>query len=161
VLAGAGLLAGLAGCSDPAPDSPAAAPAAVVESAPDRVPSAPSSPSPRRASRPSSAPAAGSVSGAGSAPVAAAPRRAAEAASGNAGLDRFVAAVQRQLPAVAMDRRDEEVEDLGQQACDSLAAGQNLTTVAGEISQQGVADMDARKLVTLARTTACPPRPKD
>ncbi|HEX5198563.1 MAG TPA: hypothetical protein VFW27_01360 [Actinoplanes sp.] len=82
------------------------------------------------------------------------------AGSGDLGLDRFVAAVQRQLPAVAVDRRDEEVEDLGVQACQGLAAGEKDAVVAGAISEQGVAIGDARKLVALARATACAGRPK-
>jgi len=82
------------------------------------------------------------------------------AGSGDSGLDRFVEAVQRQLPEVALDRRDEEVEELGEQACDSLAAGEKDAAVAGEIGEQGVASADARTLVALARTTACPGRPK-
>jgi hypothetical protein len=68
--------------------------------------------------------------------------------------------VQRQLPAIALDRRDEEVESLGVQACQGLAAGEKDAVVAGVISEQGVALGDARKLVTLARTTACEGRPK-
>ncbi|WP_433385344.1 DUF732 domain-containing protein [Actinoplanes sp. CA-142083] len=82
------------------------------------------------------------------------------AGSGDMGLDRFVAAVQRQLPAVAVDRRDEEVEDLGVQACQGLEAGERDAVVAGVISEQGVDLGDARKLVALARSTACGDRPK-
>jgi hypothetical protein len=79
----------------------------------------------------------------------------APAGSGEAGLDRFVAAVQKQLPQVALDRRDEEVEALGEQACDAIAAGRNATAAAGEIGAQGVPATDARKLVALASTTVC------
>jgi hypothetical protein len=92
-----------------------------------------------------------------------APRTAAptgDAGSGDAGLDRFVAAVQRDLPGVALDRRDEEVEALGEQACAGLEAGKTDTAVAGEIGAEEVTAADARKLVTLARSTACPGRPK-
>jgi hypothetical protein len=71
-----------------------------------------------------------------------------------------VEAVQRQLPAVAVDRRDVEVEALGVQACQGLSSGAKDAVVAGVISEQGVALGDARKLVTLARTTACADRPK-
>jgi hypothetical protein len=154
VLAAIGvLLAGLSGCSD-RPPATTAAPAASVASAETPVPQetsaqpAAASPRPRRTSP---APAARPTRTAD---------RAAEAGSGNAGLDQFVAAVQQRLPAVAMDRRDEEVEELGEQACDSLAAGQTATAAAGEISDQGVELGDARKLVALARSTACPGRPK-
>jgi len=75
-------------------------------------------------------------------------------------LDRFAAAVREQLPEVAMDRRDEEVEAFGEQACRALAAGEKAPAVAGEISSQGVTSADARKLVALAGSTACPDRPK-
>ncbi|MFD0524880.1 DUF732 domain-containing protein [Paractinoplanes durhamensis] len=84
----------------------------------------------------------------------------AGAGSGSPGLDRFVAAVQKQLPEVALDRRDEEVEQLGQQACDALAAGRKATAVAGELSEQGVTSTDAGKLVALAGSTMCESRPK-
>ncbi|GIF26020.1 hypothetical protein BJ973_003289 [Actinoplanes tereljensis] len=84
----------------------------------------------------------------------------AGAGTGDGGLDRFVAAVQNQLPAVALDRRDEEVEALGSQACAALAGGRKATAVAGELSAQGVKSADAAKLVALARTTVCHSRPK-
>jgi hypothetical protein len=87
-------------------------------------------------------------------------RETAGAGSGDAGLDRFVAQVQRQLPGIAVDRRDEEVEALGVEACQGLAAGEKDTAVADGISDQGVAPADARKLVALARTVACAGRPK-
>ena len=88
------------------------------------------------------------------------PSPTTDAGSGDAALDRFVAAVQKQLPGVALDRRDEEVEALGEQACAGLRAGKTDTAVAGEIGAADVAPADARKLVTLARSTACPGRPK-
>ncbi|GIM93998.1 DUF732 domain-containing protein [Paractinoplanes toevensis] len=93
-------------------------------------------------------------------PQAAETAEPAGAGSGEAGLDRFVAAVQKQLPAVALDRRDEEVEALGTQACDALAAGADVPAVAGELGAQGVTSDDAKKLIALARTTACRGRPK-
>jgi uncharacterized protein DUF732 len=89
-----------------------------------------------------------------------APSPAGDAGSGNAGLDRFVAAVRRDLPEVALDRRDEEVEALGEQACAGLRSGKTGAVVAGEIGAEDVAPADARELVTLARSTACPGRPK-
>ena len=89
-----------------------------------------------------------------------APAPTGDAGSGNAGLDRFVAAVQRQLPDVALDRRDEEVEALGEEACAGLKAGKSDTAVAGALGGADVAPADARRLVTLARSTACPGRPK-
>jgi hypothetical protein len=79
----------------------------------------------------------------------------AGAGSGDAGLDRFVAAVQRQLPEVAVDRRDEEIEALGRQACDALAASGKTATAARDLAGSGVTAAQAGKLVTLARSTAC------
>jgi hypothetical protein len=73
-----------------------------------------------------------------------------------AGPDHFLAAVQQKLPEVALDRRDEEVEDLGEQACQALATGRSATTAAGEVAEQGVAPADARTLVALARNDLCP-----
>jgi len=77
-------------------------------------------------------------------------------ARGGSGLDRFVAAVQEKLPGVALDRRDEEVEELGRQACASLTAGKKTATVAGELRGLGVGDADAHELIAVARKTACP-----
>jgi hypothetical protein len=87
------------------------------------------------------------------APAAARPD--ADAGSGGAGPDRFVAAVQRKLPDVALDRRDEEVEDLGEQACSALKRGRSVTVAAGEVAEQGVAPADARTLVGLAKDDLC------
>jgi hypothetical protein len=70
-------------------------------------------------------------------------------------IDRFVAAVQRQMPQFVVDRRDDEVAELGEEACRSLAAGKRDTAVASEITEYGVAASDARHLVTLARANAC------
>lgn len=81
--------------------------------------------------------------------------KAAEAGSSAAGLARFVAVVQQKLPGVALDRRDEEVEDLGQQACAALGAGRSATAAAGEVADEGVTPADARKLVGLARADLC------
>jgi hypothetical protein len=78
-----------------------------------------------------------------------------DAGSGNVGLDRFVAAVQQRLPEVALDRRDEEVEDLGEQACDALGDGHSTTAAVSAISEQGVAAADARTLVGLAKKDLC------
>jgi hypothetical protein len=72
-----------------------------------------------------------------------------------AALDRFVAAVRQQLPSVVIDHRDEEVAEIGEQACDSLAAGKANAAVLGEIGEFGVTAADARKLLTLARSNAC------
>jgi uncharacterized protein DUF732 len=94
------------------------------------------------------------------APEATVPKRkpatkGAPAVIGSAALDRFVAAVQRRLPEVALDRRDEEVEDLGEQACDALKGGRSATAAAGGVVEQGVTPADARMLVGLARDNLC------
>ncbi len=78
-----------------------------------------------------------------------------DAGSGSAGLDRFVAAVQRKLPEVALDRRDEELEDLGEQACGALKGGRGATSATGAVVDQGVSPADARTLVGLAKDTLC------
>jgi uncharacterized protein DUF732 len=68
---------------------------------------------------------------------------------------RFVAAVQRQMPQFVLDRRDEEVAELGTMACRSLRAGKTKAAVANEITEYGVGSRDARGLVTLARGAGC------
>jgi len=77
-------------------------------------------------------------------------------AEAGSGLDRFVAAVQAKLPGVALDRRDEEVEELGRQACASLAAGKKTATVIGDLRNLGIGEADARELMVVAKKTACP-----
>jgi Protein of unknown function (DUF732) len=78
-----------------------------------------------------------------------------DAGSGSAGLDRFVAAVQQKLPDLALDRRDEEVEDLGEQACDALNGGRGATAAAAAVADEGVAPAEARILVGLAKSDLC------
>lgn len=68
---------------------------------------------------------------------------------------RFLQAVRAQLPEVAVDRRNEEITELGGEACTSLAAGQGRGEVATELTGYGLAADDARRLVTLARSTIC------
>jgi hypothetical protein len=89
------------------------------------------------------------------APGPAGPQPATTRPGAGTGLDRFVAAVQARLPDVALDRRDEEVEELGRQACTALAAGKKTASVAGELRNLGVGEADARELVALAKGTAC------
>ncbi|GAA0422073.1 hypothetical protein Aca07nite_09570 [Actinoplanes capillaceus] len=67
----------------------------------------------------------------------------------------FLDAVRGELPAVAMDRRAEEITELGGQACSSLAAGHDRAEVAAELSEFGLETADARRLVTLARKRLC------
>jgi Protein of unknown function (DUF732) len=98
---------------------------------------------------------------AGPRPVAAPPpvptpaQAETDAGSGDPGLDRFVAAVQRKLPDVAMDRRDEEVAALGRTACDRLAAGSSPAAITHDLADQGITPAEAHTLLSLARTTAC------
>jgi hypothetical protein len=83
------------------------------------------------------------------------PAGKADFGRGTAGLDRFVAAVRQKLPDVLLDRRDEEVEDLGRQACRALRNGRSATAAAGVVAAQGVTPADARTLVGLARGLLC------
>jgi Protein of unknown function (DUF732) len=138
------LLVAVAGCGhDPEPKTVAAPAAAVTDVPPQAATEAPAvthSPAPKA-----------TVS---KKPAPKVKAKAAEAESG-AGLDRFVAAVQQKLPDVALDRRDEEVEDLGQQACAALGAGRSATAAAGEVADEGVTPAAARALVGLARADLC------
>jgi hypothetical protein len=59
------------------------------------------------------------------------------------------------MPQFVLDRRDDEVAELGEMACRSLTSGKKKTAVANEITEYGVGARDARELVTLARGTAC------
>ncbi|GAA0530022.1 hypothetical protein GCM10010172_08420 [Paractinoplanes ferrugineus] len=153
VVVALGLITALAGCSSPEPETETGRTTVVAvpsEQAAPPVPQVTETPSPsvRETTRPSRSPQA---------------KRAAEppvAAGGNAGLDRFLAAVRTQVPTVALDRREEEVEELGETACDGLSAGRSKTTVARELSEHGVTSADARKLVSLAGDTVCGTRPK-
>jgi hypothetical protein len=68
---------------------------------------------------------------------------------------RFLDAVRGRLPEVAMDRRNEEITEMGGQACASLAAGHPRRKVAAELGEYGLPDADARELISLARSTLC------
>lgn len=68
-----------------------------------------------------------------------------------AGPDRFVAAVRQQLPELALDRRDEEIADLGAAACASLREGRQTVLTA-----YGVSPTQAHRLITVAHTDLCP-----
>ena len=87
------------------------------------------------------------------------------AGSGDPHLDAFVAVVRDRLPVVAADRRDEEIEVLGQQACRSIADGRPAAAVAAETRALGTGDAEAtdpataRELVRLATATLCPAPP--
>ncbi|WP_433824903.1 DUF732 domain-containing protein [Actinoplanes sp. CA-015351] len=67
----------------------------------------------------------------------------------------FVAAVQGRLPEVALDRRPEEITELGDQACQGLAAGKRRPTVAENLLGYGLSGADARVLVSLASSHLC------
>ncbi|MCW2137940.1 hypothetical protein BXY51_002483 [Actinoplanes cyaneus] len=60
-------------------------------------------------------------------------------------------AVRRQLPELAMDRRDEEIADLGSEACASLR-----TDDQDNLSAYGVTAAQARQLRGVARADLCP-----
>ncbi|MEU8818346.1 DUF732 domain-containing protein [Actinoplanes sp. NPDC048796] len=64
--------------------------------------------------------------------------------------------MQRELPEVALDRRDEEVAAFGEQACRGLAAGKRAPAVVREFQRQGVPGAQAKLLFALASNTACP-----
>ncbi|GAA2705330.1 hypothetical protein [Actinoplanes palleronii] len=68
-----------------------------------------------------------------------------------AGPGRFVASVRQQLPELAVDRRDEEIADLGVAACASLRDGRKTVLTA-----YGVSPAQAHQLITVAHTDLCP-----
>jgi hypothetical protein len=79
------------------------------------------------------------------------------AGSGSRGLDGFVADVRSQVPQVAVDRRDEEIEEIAQQACPSLEADKKAAAVVTEVEEMaGVDKATADKLIKLAIETVCP-----
>ncbi|BCJ46750.1 hypothetical protein [Actinoplanes ianthinogenes] len=65
--------------------------------------------------------------------------------------DRFVAAVRREMPELALDRRDEEIADLGDAACASIATGRQDT-----LAEYGISAAQAQQLRQVARTDLCP-----
>ncbi|MEV6487741.1 hypothetical protein AB0M20_03740 [Actinoplanes sp. NPDC051633] len=96
--------------------------------------------------------------------AAAKPARTAatERAGQGGGMAAFVAAVQAKMPEIAVDRRDEEIEEIAQQACASLAAGTKTDALVAETRALGTADAEAtdqataRELIKLAIDTVCP-----
>jgi hypothetical protein len=78
------------------------------------------------------------------------------------GLAGFVAVVRSRVPEVALDRRDEEIAAVAQQACASLAAGTSADALVAETRSLGTADAEAtdqataRELIKLAIDTVCP-----
>ena len=79
------------------------------------------------------------------------------AGSGSRGLDEFVADVRSQIPEVTLDRRDEEIEEIAEQACPSLKAGKSAAALVAEVEELAGADHGtADKLIKLAIDTVCP-----
>jgi hypothetical protein len=93
------------------------------------------------------------------APAAASSPGPSAAADGPAA---FVATVQAEVPEVALDRRDEEIEAIARQACADLAAGKDAEAVVAATRTLGTSDAEAadqataRELVKLAIDTVCP-----
>jgi uncharacterized protein DUF732 len=147
-LASVSLLVALAGCGHESKTETIVAPAAAATGVPlgtaTEAPTATGGPAPKA-----------TVPKKPARKTTAAARPPAGAGTGTAGVDRFVTAVQQKLPAVALDRRDDEVEDLGEQACDALGSGRSATAAAGEVAEQGVTPADARTLVGLAKDDLC------
>jgi hypothetical protein len=81
------------------------------------------------------------------------PESSPAAGTGSAGLDRFVAALQEQLPEVVVDRRDEEVAALATRAC---AARSRAAALTREFAAEGLTTGQARRVISLALRTACP-----
>ena len=77
------------------------------------------------------------------------------AAGPDAAADRFVAAVRTRLPELAVDRRPEEITEMGGEACAGLAAGRLRTAVAEDLQRYGVAGAQAREVVALAQANLC------
>ncbi|GAB2603408.1 hypothetical protein Aab01nite_48380 [Paractinoplanes abujensis] len=138
------LLGTLTACSDPAPTAPLAP--------------APQGPSPDAAT-PSSPVAAVRVSPAPAVreeePQAKAPTRTTTRPP-QRDMTRFVAAVRERLPEVVIDRRDEEIAALGEQTCAELKRGRKNAAMVTAMTDQGLAATDARTVLRLARTAACP-----
>jgi hypothetical protein len=83
--------------------------------------------------------------------------RQARAAAG--GTTAFVAAVQRGFPALTVDRRDDELAAVAEQACADLTAGRDSATVLAGVRRLDATAIDdriARRLVHLAVNTVCP-----
>jgi Protein of unknown function (DUF732) len=84
------------------------------------------------------------------------------AGTGNDALDYFVSTVQKRMPKVAIDRRDEELEAVAEQSCALLASGTDATTIAAVARTLGTGNpaattrAAARRLVRLSIATVCP-----
>jgi hypothetical protein len=86
-------------------------------------------------------------------PAAATPARTTRtattgpAAPAAGGLAAFVRVVQARTPEIALDRRDEEIEAIAQQACASLTAGKKAGALVAETRALGTADAEATDTV--------------
>ena len=84
------------------------------------------------------------------------------AGTGDKRLDDFVATVQKRMPEVVADRRDEELEAVAEQSCALLASGTDAKTITAVARTLGTGDPDAtdrstaRRLVELSIVTVCP-----
>ena len=144
-LVAAVLLVALGGCGDEPEAEPATVPVpATTSEAP--VPASPSVVASRVA-------------------VAASPARTTAArttprttpkAAGRADPAAFVAVVQRTMPSLALDRREDELVTLAQQACAALTAGRSAAAVVAEVRAFGTDQAGARQLIKLAVDTVCP-----
>jgi len=89
-------------------------------------------------------------------PSPSAPAARASAAAG------FVDVVRAQLPDVAVDRRDEELRAVADQACAALADGTDGDEIVARTRSLGTQDAEAtdqataRELIKLAIDTTCP-----
>jgi hypothetical protein len=139
-LVAAVLLVALGGCGDEPEAEPATVPVPVTTSAAP-LPASPSVVASRVA-------------------VAASPARttprATPKAAGRTDPAAFVAVVQRTMPGLALDRREDELATLAQQACAALTAGRSAAAVVAEVRAFGTDRAGARQLIRLAVDTVCP-----
>jgi Protein of unknown function (DUF732) len=74
----------------------------------------------------------------------------------------FAEVVRDRVPEVAVDRRDEEIQAIADQACADLAGGKDADAVVAATRSLGTADAEAtdqataRELIKLAIDTTCP-----
>lgn len=117
------------------------------------------------------APTAGSTASApatatGSAPATPAEGETGGAPAGEDGSARFVAVVRDKLPAVAADRRDEEIGLIAEEACAGLSGGKSADEVVAQARTLGTVDAEAtdhataRELIKLAIDAVCPNQAK-
>jgi hypothetical protein len=68
----------------------------------------------------------------------------------------FGTAVRRELPTLALDRRDEEIDGIAEQACGALTAGRSARSVVAGVRKYGTDAASARQLIRLAIAARCP-----